>query len=510
MNPINQNTFETFVSGMIAEYSEELDEKFVRDFMFSLDSEEKFCIPAEKLLEWNVFKHKADIKKRILKLNCKENQDFSEMKLKSTGGRPSTKITLTVDCFKRMCVMANNKKGEKVRSYYLVLEKLFKKYTEDEFNRQMEEKNKQIESLATQLNDEQSNTIKAQKSLLNVQKKFTQRYKFPKMGCVYILRDPHCKYDKHKIGFSTDINQRLASDRTMVPSIEVCGIFYTPHYELFEKVIKTKYADRLELPSHEWVFDSVENLLGGYRELNKVCSFNAIEEKNIWRYNMDTPPEKVCVPGIQICIKKPRVKKSPKNIPKYQNQLEKDLAGILPSRILRHEYRLKTKNSPENQRYCNGFCQLYQPLESFNYRSGSLMTICTLCERMLDVAKKRIVSGSVTPQQICSDPSILKIEEDEMLCRKCNIIKSKTEFPPKRRQCKKCRYSMRSKLGNKFDDKIEDEVNILKSSSVTEVEEKLKTYVKIELHKIMTFMNIGRKYNDKKQDCIEKIMAFII
>ena len=65
---------------------------------------------------------------------------------------------------------ASNKNGKKVRSYYLVLEKLFKKYTEEEFTRQMEEKDKQLESLVTQLKDKQSNTIKAQKSLLNVQK----------------------------------------------------------------------------------------------------------------------------------------------------------------------------------------------------------------------------------------------------------------------------------------------------------------------------------------------------
>lgn len=507
MNLENKNTFETFVSGMIATYNEKLDEKFVRDFMFSLESEEKFCIPAEKLLEWKVFKLKADIKKRMLKLNCKEGQDFSEMKLKSTGGRPSVKISLTVDCFKRLCVMANNKTGENVRSYYLVLEKLFKKYTEEEFTRQMEEKDKQLESLVTQLKDEQSNTIKAQKSLLNVQKKFTHRYKFPKLGCVYILKDVDCKYDKHKIGFSGDINQRLASDRTMVPSIRVCGIFYTPHYELFEKVIKTRYADRLELPSHEWVFASEEELIEGYKELNGACCFNAIEEKNLWRYNMEEPPEKVCVPklkehNVEIIIRR---KREPKNIPKYQNHLEKDLAGILPCRILRHDYRLKTKAAPENQRYCNGFCQIYQPLESFQYRSGSLMTICNLCERMVDVAKARIDAGSVTPSQICKDPSILRIEEDEMLCRKCNIVKNKSEFPPKKRQCKQCRQSVRSKYGENFDEKIEDEVNILRSLSELDVKKKLGLYVKIELHKIMTFMSIGRKYNDNKQTCIEKI-----
>jgi phage anti-repressor protein len=492
---------------MITEYSSDLDEKFVRDFMFSLEAEEKFPIPAEKLLEWKVFKRKADMKKRILKLNGKEGEDFSEMKLKSTGGRPSVNITLTVDCFKRLCVMANNPTGEKVRSYYLILEKLFKKYTEEEFTRQMEVKDKQLVSLAEKIYEEQSVTIKAQKSLLNIQKKFTHRYKFPKLGCVYILKDPDCKYDKHKIGFSGDINQRLMSDRTMVPSIRVIGVFYTPHYELFEKVIKTRYADRMELPSHEWVFASEEELTEGYRELNKACCFNSTEEKNLWRYNMEEPPEKVCVtdPKIEITIKHQREKKEPKNIPKYQNHLEKDLAGILPSRVLRHGYRLKTKEAPENQRYCNGFCQVYQPVESFNYRSGSLMTICTLCERMVDVAKDRMKSGSVTASQICKDPSILKIEEDEMLCRKCNSVKNKSEFPPKRRQCKKCRQSVRSKLGDKFDENIEEEVSFLQSAGEDETRKKLEDYIKIELYKIATFTKVGRKYNDTKKTMVDKL-----
>ena len=55
---------------------------------------------------------------------------------------------------------------------------------------------------------------------------------------MYILRDHDYKYGKHKIGFSKDINTRLMYDRTMVPSIRVRGVFYTHHYELFEKVIK--------------------------------------------------------------------------------------------------------------------------------------------------------------------------------------------------------------------------------------------------------------------------------
>ena len=261
----------------------------------------------------------------------------------------------------------------------------------------------------------------------------------------------------------------------------------------------------------------LDELITSYKEINKACGFNSVIEKNLWRYNLEDPVDKpreiesVCLSDAKVTKNTPHIsknilKKEPKNIPKYQNNLEEELDGILPSRLLRYDYRIKTAEAPEGHRYCNGYCQIYQPISQFKSRSASLLTICHFCEAMVDTAKIRLSNGSITKQQIRNDPTILKLGENEQICRKCQQILDKTEFPPKKRQCKKCRNSVRSKLGAKFDYVIEEEINTLKSLHVFEREQKIQTYVKTELNKIATFVGVGRKYNDKKQDMVNKLL----
>jgi phage anti-repressor protein len=60
-----------------------------------------------------------------LKANFEEGTDFSGLKRKSTGGRPSDAYFLTTDCFKAFCMMAGTQKGKEVRRYYLDLEKKY-------------------------------------------------------------------------------------------------------------------------------------------------------------------------------------------------------------------------------------------------------------------------------------------------------------------------------------------------------------------------------------------------
>jgi len=88
-----RNKFEEYISNMISNLDEELDPKFVQDFMFSLDSKEKFCIPAEKLLEWKVYKYKRDVKRKLLQLEYEEGKNFYATKRK-TKGRPSESIRI--------------------------------------------------------------------------------------------------------------------------------------------------------------------------------------------------------------------------------------------------------------------------------------------------------------------------------------------------------------------------------------------------------------------------------
>ena len=105
----------------------------------------------------------------------------------------------------------------------------------------------------------------------------------------------------------------------------------------------------------------------------------------------------------------------------------------------------------------------------------------------------------------------MKLKRGQKICKKCNKILDKDEFPEKRNQCRKCRNSVRSKLGDKFDEKIEEEVEELRNmKDENMLREKLDKYVKTELHKIMTYIELGRKYNDRKSDCVTKLYQYFV
>lgn len=106
------------------------------------------------------------------------------------------------------------------------------------------------------------------------------------------------------------------------------------------------------------------------------------------------------------------------------------------------------------------------------------------------------------------DPKLLEIKDNEKICRKCNKIKNKDEFPEKRLQCKKCRNATRSQYGKKFDDIVEKEAEILKNLTKENRVSKVGIYVKDELQKIMQFLKIGRKFNDTKQIMATKIIEY--
>ena len=401
----------------------------------------------------------------------------------------------------------------------------------DELNAKIEAEKAE---LAQKLLKEQTAVIKTKKSLEISQKKFSHRHKFQEeYGCVYILKDPDNRYNKYKIGFTHDINERLKSDRTMIPQIKVLFIMYTPYYELFEKIIKIKYEKKFEYQAHEWIimdrFDNENFIINGLNDINRICEFNGKIEVELWRYNLEPPPP-------QLQLKKPLLQnlndedgaeeskedrtteieietESELNLEEDEELFDKkqlNFAGklslILPTYLLRYAYDRKNEVASEGSRYCNGFCQMYQPLDFFPMKSMSPLTICIKCDSMIDIANIKILNGVLTAQEIRNDPKLLEIKDNEKICRKCNKIKNKDEFQEKRLQCKKCRNATRSQYGKKFDDVVEKEVEILKNLTNENRVSKVGIYVKDELQKIMQFLKVGRKFNDTKQMMAAKII----
>jgi len=361
----------------------------------------------------------------------------------------------------------------------------------------VETKEKDIKTLQTDLLQEQKDVISTKKSLMKTQFKFSHRHKFREASCVYILQDPDCKYNKFKIGLTTDINQRLANDRTMIPNIKVRHIMYTDHCELFEKAIKVRCKDTLELPSHEWVFESLDNLIKIYNEIDKSNGFSSIIETDLWRYNLEPPPSEE--------YQKPE----PVNIPTYYGKPTSEINRFLRGpRLIRCDYLIKNNNAPQGQRWCNGWCQCYKIATDFAQRSASPMTICIHCENMLDVAIIKVENGIMTEEEILKDPSRILLAPDEQICRACNIIKKTKDFDPKKRQCKKCRQSVRNKFKVNFDEIVESEVAILKSLPKYDRDKRLKIYIRDQLFKIASICKIGRKEYDIKQTIFNSLVTY--
>ena len=362
----------------------------------------------------------------------------------------------------------------------------------------LETKDQDIKILQIDLLQEQKDVISTKKSLMKTQTKFSQRHKFTDASCVYILQDPDCKYSKLKIGLTTDINQRLTSDRTMIPNIKVRYIMYNDHCELFEKAIKVRCKENLELPSHEWVFESLDNLIKIYNEIDKSNGFSSIIETDLWRYNLEPPPSEEYQES------------EPVNIPTYYGTPISKISNFLSGpQLIRGDYLIKNNNAPQGQRWCNGWCQCYKMVTDFAKRSVSPMTICIYCENMLDVAIIKVKSGLLTEKEIRKDPSKILLESNQQICRKCETIKHSNDFDEKKRQCKQCRNKVKNKFKENFDDIVESEVKTLRSLGKYERDKRLDSnYNRDQLFMISSVCKTGRRESDTKKIILENLIKY--
>lgn len=431
------------------------------------------------------------------------------------------------------------KKGEyKIQS---IIDKV--KELEDE-KVQLEEENLRLEEdklklqektqdVTIKLIEEQKVVIKTKKSLELNQKKFTHRYKFnEECGCVYILKDPENPLNKFKIGYAEDIDVRLTSDRTMIPKIKALYIMYTPHFKIFETLIKIRFEEHFQFQSHEWIildkFENVNFIINGYKEIDKACNFKSKIEDNLWQYNLEAPPASYKITNKDRIEKMEEIKiikkiEEPEEVDNLTEEADNELfdtnhfnfAGklsmILPTYLLRYDYDKKNEVAGEGYRYCNGYCQGYQNIELFPMKSLSPLTICMKCDSKIDVANVKISNGILTPAEIRKNPLLLELKDNEKICRKCFKIKDKDDFPEKRRQCKACRNKVRSKFGKDFESHVESEVDKLnKTKTIEELMKLLDVYVKDELHKILQFLEITRKFNDTKEIIKNKIFEYYV
>ncbi len=113
-----------------------------------LEQEDKFPVSLDDAWKWIGYKQKLGAKKTLVN-NFTEGVDYrfllreyknSDSGFASSGekvgrGQPAKVILLTVDCFKKLAMMADTEKGDKIRDYFLECEAIAKAATNQHFPR---------------------------------------------------------------------------------------------------------------------------------------------------------------------------------------------------------------------------------------------------------------------------------------------------------------------------------------------------------------------------------------
>jgi phage anti-repressor protein len=201
-----------------------ISNKFIDDF-FGLFNEnttdDDFVIDIDAISRWlNILR--GNIKKTLTE-SYRKNIDYKITENKSiTAGRPSEKIMLTPDCFKRICMLTKSSKGEEVRSYYIQLEKHLDKYKD--------------------------NIINDLRSRVKVLENNLKPLEIPKsQGVIYVLKTDEGigLNDIHKIGSTTDFKSRLLTHQSShVDNIKVEHVYVTTDVKGVERCLKAILQER--------------------------------------------------------------------------------------------------------------------------------------------------------------------------------------------------------------------------------------------------------------------------
>lgn len=211
-----------------------VDIDFIEDFLKISEGDrthDPFKIDLDIMAKW-LNSTKGHLKDTLVD-SYKENIDYilltPNRKQKGSGGHNKEIILLTDDCFRSMTLRSKSPLAEKVRYYYITLEKLVKVYKDDIIYKQ----GKEIELL-------KYNLIKKT---------------FPVKGMIYVISID----DGYKIGKTNDMNKRYETYKTAHknnPMIKY--IFYSDDITKLESCIKNilkdhQYRDRKEFYTAELV-----------------------------------------------------------------------------------------------------------------------------------------------------------------------------------------------------------------------------------------------------------------
>ena len=202
----------------LQKYSD-VDIEFIRKFIEIRNGDNihaPFSIDLDVVTEW-LKTNKGKLKKTLLKTYIK-NTDYIILdpvvkQDNKHGGHNKEIVLLTPDTFKMMCMKSKTKDAQKIRYYYVTLEKLVEIYKDD--------------------------IIKNQNSKIEILERNLKKITYPVMSVLYILQLTPNDKEGFKIGKTEDMNKRLqVYNISMKDSPNVAYIFYSHDVNRLEKCVK--------------------------------------------------------------------------------------------------------------------------------------------------------------------------------------------------------------------------------------------------------------------------------
>lgn len=289
------------------------------------DTENDFVIDLDKIWKWLGYKRVEECK-RCLTKNFQENKHYVITKKLAPqvggaslqhGGQNKENITMTIDCFKKLCIKSGTTKADEIHDYYIKMEKIIIELAKDD-----------SEQLRNQL------SIKNKEILTIKEKTLVSAYN--EKPTVYIIL---VEENIVKFGFSNHLENRLNTHKReignhvslnyVVESLYNREIETMIKQKLCTKIISKEYSGKLQTEllqlDNEYNIDKFYNDVISYKDSlsNSLSIVKLLEENEKLRKEIE------CIKN-KVIIKEEKIPdKIPDNILSFLEHFLKDKSGVL-------------------------------------------------------------------------------------------------------------------------------------------------------------------------------------
>ena len=223
----------------LKKYSD-VDLNFIKEFIEIQEADythAPFNIDIELVAKW--LKSKKGKLKETLLSSYTENIDFISLsvngKQSTHGGQNKQLVLLSPDTFKMLCMKSHTVDAEKIRYYYITLEKLVYIFKDE--------------------------IIANQKKRINELESNMKKIKYPIKGAIYVIAIDKSEYG-YKIGKTIDMNKRYDLYKNAhKDNPKVKFVFYSDDIDKLEKCIKNLLLDEQYRHRKEFYIVELEHII---------------------------------------------------------------------------------------------------------------------------------------------------------------------------------------------------------------------------------------------------------